>query len=95
VVPLKYADNTVEEILSIKIDKIQGFPMLSTLNITHNNIDSMENLLGIIFFPSLKNVYLEGNSVMKDCVPKHLRSKRRQAAKIGIKLIYANFRRSI
>lgn len=83
-IPLQYQQLNVEEILSISsVKKIDGFLRLETLNLAHNLIDSMENLLGVIFMPCLKNIYMQGNPVMNGCVPKHLQSKRRQAAKIG------------
>ena len=83
-IPLQYQQLNVEEILSISsVKKFDGFLRLTTLNLAHNLIDSMENLLGVIFMPSLKNIYIQGNPVMNGCVPKHLQSKRRLAAKIG------------
>ncbi len=83
-IPMQYQELNVEEILStFPVQKYDGFLKLSTLNLAHNSIDSMENLLGVIFIPALKNVYLQGNPVMDGCVPKHLQSKRRLAAKIG------------
>jgi hypothetical protein len=58
--------------------KIEGFHKLNELQLSHNMIDSMERLFPFIHLPSLSKIYLEGNPVMKQLLPLHLQSRRKQ-----------------
>ncbi|OUM69295.1 hypothetical protein PIROE2DRAFT_2797 [Piromyces sp. E2] len=57
--------NTAYGILGGK--KYDGFKKLEELSFTFNYIDNLEALMGIIWLPKLKRVYLEGNPVMRKC----------------------------
>ncbi|KAI9204488.1 uncharacterized protein BJ171DRAFT_107322 [Polychytrium aggregatum] len=47
------------------LEKYQGFLNLEELHITHNRISEPDGLMGIIWLPHLRRVYIEGNPVMK------------------------------
>ena len=47
--------------------KYNGFFKLEELSLKFNKIPQMDNLMGLLCLPKIKNVYLEGNSVLKYC----------------------------
>ncbi|ORX42472.1 L domain-like protein [Piromyces finnis] len=55
--------------------KYDGFKKLEELSFTFNCIDNLEALMGIIWLPKLKRVYLEGNPVMRKCRYKPIRKQ--------------------
>ena len=63
-----YRDAAFDEILAqnpSSLEKFEGFEFLEELHLSKNIIDSLDHLLGLVFLPNLKRVYLEGNPVMK------------------------------
>jgi len=45
--------------------KYDGFRKLEELSFTFNKIDNLEALMGIVWLPKLKRIYLEGNPVIR------------------------------
>lgn len=58
-----------------KITKYSGFLKLEELSLKFNRIPQLDNLIGLLCLPKIKNVYLEGNSVLKYCCTSKLKAK--------------------
>jgi Leucine-rich repeat (LRR) protein len=57
------------------ITKYDGFFKLEELSLKFNRIPQLENLVGLLCLPKIKNVYLEGNSVLKYCCHSKTKAK--------------------
>nr|KAJ3411553.1 hypothetical protein HK105_002605 [Polyrhizophydium stewartii] len=69
------------ELLSIDpnvLPKFAGFERLEELHLIRNRITTLDDLVGAVCLPRLRRLFLEGNLVMKDFIPKHLLPVRRQ-----------------
>jgi hypothetical protein len=50
------------------IPKYKGFFKLENLHATHNLMKTLDDIIGFLFLPCIKKIYLEGNPVMKEAV---------------------------
>lgn len=70
-IPESFKDKTSVEVFGFNredIVKFDGFHQLKLLYAKSNMISSLDDLVGILFLPSLKHVYLESNPLIKKAV---------------------------
>jgi Leucine-rich repeat (LRR) protein len=66
-IPSKYHDFSIDQLLSLNRTTIDvtSFPKLNHLQLMHNNIKLERDLIGLIFFPALMHVFVNGNPVSR------------------------------
>jgi len=57
------------------ITRYDGFHKLEELSLKFNRIPQLDSLVGLLCLPKIKNVYLEGNSVLKYCCHSKTKAK--------------------
>ncbi|KAI8892224.1 hypothetical protein BC833DRAFT_612361 [Globomyces pollinis-pini] len=75
-----------EELLSMNkstIPKFAGFYKLTELNVAQNGIVDLDHLLSIICLTKLQRVYVEGNPVMINFIPKHIQMKKSRNSQLA------------
>lgn len=66
-IPQKYETISSLDIIPLEtsqIPKLEGFRKLTDLHVAQNNIQTIDELIGIVFLASLERIYLEGNPIM-------------------------------